>query len=75
MVEKGGKTTGVALLFRCFHIGLCAFMAFAAVDALQRRNELDQLDTIFLAAYVFVFALIFAVFEISQFKPVAFIEV
>ena len=65
----------VAIGFRVLHIGLCAFMCVAAVDALERKGgSIDETDTIFVAAYIFLFALIFGVFEITQFKPVAAID-
>mmetsp|Transcript_6035 Transcript_6035/g.8539 ORF Transcript_6035/g.8539 Transcript_6035/m.8539 type:complete len:158 (+) Transcript_6035:34-507(+) len=61
------KRLWVAIAFRSFHIGLAAFMCVAAVDALENESDFDHTDIIFVAAYVFLFAVILAVFEISQF--------
>jgi len=72
--SDSGKILWVAIGFRVFHIGLCAFMCVAAVDTLAGNLSINDTDEIFIAAYVFLFAVILAVFEISQFKPLPAIE-
>lgn len=45
-------------------------MCVTAVDSLSRDNDISETDSIFVAAYVFLFAVILFFFELTQFKSI-----
>jgi len=72
---SGTKVRWVAVAFRVFHLGLCAFMCVAAIEALEGGDNVDKTDRYFVAAYIFLLAVILGVFEISCFfKPAPTLE-
>ncbi|EWM25099.1 Golgi apparatus membrane protein TVP15 [Nannochloropsis gaditana] len=63
----------VVPLSRFVNMGLACLMAFSAVNGILKIAQL-QLDTFFVALYMFIFAAILFFFELCQFKYVAFID-
>ncbi|TFJ86445.1 hypothetical protein NSK_002102 [Nannochloropsis salina CCMP1776] len=63
----------VVPLSRFVNMGLACLMAFSAVNGILKIAQL-QLDTFFVALYMFISAAILFFFELCQFKYVAFID-
>lgn len=68
------KTPWVGVAFRCFHLGLTVFMTATAALALAADTDIKDTDAIFVAFYIFVFAVILFVFEASQFTQISFLD-
>lgn len=64
----------VAVAFRCFHICLTVFMTATAALALAADADVKDTDAIFVAFYIFVFAVLLFVFEASQFTKIAALD-
>lgn len=66
----------VPLMFRVANIGLCVFMCATAIDSLSNESSESDTDAIFVALYVFLFAVMLFVFEAMSFlpKPIAYVD-
>ncbi|KAH8057630.1 hypothetical protein JL722_6717 [Aureococcus anophagefferens] len=63
-------------MFRVANIGLCVFMCATAIDSLSNESSESDTDAIFVALYVFLFAVMLFVFEAMSFlpKPIAYVD-